>query len=128
VGELKRQQIARILHQNRVPMLDRAVKIAVDPGADRGDVAAFAVVGPVGERLCSGQARHHVVIDAHFHGLGQHAGLETKSHDEIGMVGQHAIDRGHRVADEAQAFEVRGLQAVKGILVVGGNGNASAIQ
>ena len=106
MGELQSQQVAGIVDQHRLPALDRLVEVAVDPGAQGGDVAAFAIVRLVRQRLGGPDAGQHVVVDAGFHGLGQKPGLEAVPHDEVGMLLQDRIDCCDRVADEVQAVVV----------------------
>ncbi|MNT47008.1 hypothetical protein D3C72_1836860 [compost metagenome] len=97
VCHLDCQQVAWIVDHDIAVQPQRAVKLAVQPRARRGQVALLALVQP-GERL----AGFHAVAQ---HGLGgavagsQHqAGAQGMAHGEAGIGVERGVDDAERVA------------------------------
>ena len=51
VGDLQRQAVARVVDDDRAVARQRELRVAVEPCARGGGVAAFPIVGAVGERV-----------------------------------------------------------------------------
>ena len=90
-------------------------------------MAALARIRAVPQRLGRDDRGDHVVVDAGFHRLGQQAGLEAVAHDEVRVCGEHLGDRADRVAGEAEAQVMRGLEAIYQVTIFGRYGDAPAV-
>ena len=126
--QLQRQKIVRMLHEHGFPALHGAVEVAVAPSAQRRDMAAFAVVGLTGTGLGRAQAGAHILVDPGLHGLGQQAGLEAVTHDEVRLFLQHRVDHGDGVAPVAEELLVRGFERVDNVSLVSRHWDAAAVR
>jgi hypothetical protein len=79
MGQLQRQQVARIMGENLLPFLQGAKKIAAQPGLHRCQMTAFAVVRAAGQGLGGSDRGDHVVIDPGLHRLGRGCSSSTWS-------------------------------------------------
>ena len=120
MGELDRQAVAGMVERDVAPQLDRAAQVAVEPGPDRGDVAALALVGFVGQGFRRQDAvahgRFEVLVGGHRHDPG----LEAMAHDEVGVMGERRIDRHKGIAEKAVGPLQRGLELLQRGLAVRG--------
>jgi hypothetical protein len=101
MGDLKRQEVARVVQQHLSIKVARAVEVAVRPRSGGRDVAALPVVGgghkPFGRLDAAAQFRLRRLFGRHQH----ERGAQAMAHDEIGVFFQRFVDRRERVGEEA---------------------------
>ena len=127
MGDLQRQQVARMVDQHVAIERDRALEVALEPGPRGAEMAPLALVGGIPQRLAGldalAQGRHRRLVGRRQHQRGAQAMAEHEGR----IARQGRIDRRQRVVEIAMQQPGSPLVALERFAVGGRDGNAAAI-
>jgi hypothetical protein len=123
----QRAEVEGVAQKDLFVAVARIVDVAFQPGAGRGDVQAFALVGVAGQRLGQLDVAGDAGQQAAFHGGELHLGAEHVTHDEGRVDLQRLVQRGNGVAPDAQGLAQGFFQNLDALGLFRGGGETSGV-
>ena len=130
VGELQRDDVARVLGENRLEVRDGLLELPADPCIERIEVAPLAVRGAA---LCGGLARG-IQAPARLGDQRRHAekheeiALHAVREDHLRILGQGILEAVSRLGPESQVLREHRIEVADRRIACGGRLESACIQ